>query len=140
MTDITKTTKSIIKEQAIALFPFSNNATTPHIHNPTLIKTHILPNCFPYPTLSSVASNTFPCIDEILPLSSDIATISTTNETNHIIILKPIIQTPPPNSPILLYQVHPTPSQNYLPVYLHHPNTESYIKAFFAIHHALLYF
>jgi len=103
MADITKTTKSIIKEQAIALFPFSNNATTPHIHNPTLIKTHILPNCFPYPTLSSVTSKTFPCIAEVFPLNKDIATISITNETNHIIILKPIIQTPPQNSKLSIH-------------------------------------
>ena len=37
----------------------------------------------------------------------DMATISITNETNHIIILKPIIQIPPPNSNLLLLSISP---------------------------------
>ena len=36
-----------------------------------LIKKDILPNCLPYPTLSSVVSKTFPCIVETFPLNKD---------------------------------------------------------------------
>lgn len=81
-----------IKETIIEYNPCITIANIPAAAIPVPMNKAGFPTAFAYPSLSSVLSNTFPCIPEKLPLNSEMLRIIIIAEQNHIIILKPIIR------------------------------------------------